>query len=272
MNNIVTLRNVYGKEKAHCFITPLKQPNGLPYPFVKRVRVTDSIGESEMILSEAELSSPESAYFIKEDELIELYDGRQFDLSNPLEKNLWTCIEKSVLIAPERSARDDKGSLLIDGGPRRYGLAEYYVERPGVESSRRVERIKLVTKAYTFIEQDSPNGCQTKVRLLGRPMKNSPDSDVRDYLYSRAEKDPNLIIDLYTGSDTALQLLLIDAKDARVINYQNGVWMYGDSRLGTTDETVILYFKNPMNKQIYEEIRDCTYPDMVIEPKKGKKN
>ena len=270
MNNIVTLRNVYGKEKAHAFVTPLKQSNGLPYPFVKRVRTTDVIGETEMILSEVEMANPESAYYIKEDELIELFDGRTFDLSNPLERNIWTCIEKSPLIAPERSAKDDKGNLLIDGGPRRYGMAEYYVERPGVESNRRVERIKLVTKAYTFIENDSPNGCQTKVRLLCRPMKNAPDSDVRDYLYSRAEKDPNLIIDLYTGSDTALKLLLIDAKDNRVIEYQSGVWMYGDTRLGTNDETIILFFKNPMNQLIYEEIRDRTYPDM-IGTKKAKK-
>lgn len=47
MNNIVTLRNVYGKEKAHCFINPLKQANGSNYPFVKRVRQVDASGDTE---------------------------------------------------------------------------------------------------------------------------------------------------------------------------------------------------------------------------------
>ena len=94
-------------------------------------------------------------------------------------------------------------------------------------------------------------------------MRNAPDSDVQDYLYQRAEKDPGTIIDLYTGTDTALKLLLIDAKDNRVINLESGVWMYADERLGVTDESIILYLKNPLNKHIYESIRNETYPDIA---------
>lgn len=262
MNNIVTLRNVYGKEKAHCFINPLKQANGLNYPFVKRVRQVDSTGDTEMILSEAEINNPESEFYIKEDERIEIYDGKTFNLDNQLEKNIWTCIKDSFLIAPERDARNSKGELLIDGGPKRYGQAEFYVERPGVESERRVEKMKAITKAYMYIEQDSPRGRLTKTRLLGKSMKNAPDSDVQDYLYQRAEKDAQVIIDLYTGSDTALKLLLIDAKDQRVINLQSGVWMYGDVRLGTTDESILLFLKIPANKTIYDGILLETYPEM----------
>lgn len=270
-NNVITLRNVYGKEKAPCWLNPLKQDNGLNFPFVKRVRTVDGgSGETEMILSNEEMNNPESVYFIPEDMLIEIYDGKTFDLNNPLEKNIWTCIEKSVLIAPERSARDSKGNLLIDGGPKRYGQAEFYIERAGAESQRKVERIKLVTKAWSYIEQDSASGRQTKVKLLGKSMRNAPDSDVQDYLYARAEKDPSLIIDLYTGSDTALKLMLIDAKDKRIITLESGVWMYGDHRLGTTDETMILYFKNPMNKDIFEDIRNETYPEMVVVKKATK--
>lgn len=262
MNNIVTLRNVYGKEKAHCFINPLKQANGSNYPFVKRVRQVDASGDTEMILSEAEINSPDSNYFIKEDERIEIYDGKTFDLDNPLERNIWTCIKDSFLIAPERDSKDSKGNLLIDGGPKRYGQAEFYVERLGVESEKRIERIKLVTKAFTYIEQDSAKGRLTKTRLLGKSMRNAPDSDVQDYLYQRAEKDPMVVIDLYTGSDTALKLLLIDAKEQRVINLQSGVWMYGDVRLGTTDESILLFLKIPANKTIYEGITLETYPDL----------
>ena len=262
MNNIVTLRNVYGKEKAHCFINPLKQANGSNYPFVKRVRQVDASGDTEMILSEAEINSPDSNYFIKEDERIEIYDGKTFDLDNPLERNIWTCIKDSFLIAPERDSKDSKGNLLIDGGPKRYGQAEFYVERPGVESEKRIERMKLVTKAFTYIEQDSAKRRLTKTRLLGKSMRNAPDSDVQDYLYQRAEKDPMVVIDLYTGSDTALKLLLIDAKEQRVINLQSGVWMYGDVRLGTTDESILLFLKIPANKTIYEGITLETYPDL----------
>lgn len=267
-NNVITLRNVYGREKAHCLLNPLKQSNGLNFPFVKRVRTVDSTtGETEMILSNEELNDPNNIYFIKEDEVIEIYDGRTFNLNDPLEKNLWTCIEKSVLIAPERSARDSKGDLLIDGGPTRYGQAEFYVERVGAESQRRVDRLRLVTKAYNYIESDSPSGRQTKVRLLGKSMRNAPDSDVQDYLYTRAEKDPKLVIDLYTGTDTALKLMLIDAKDKNIIRNEKGILMYGDTTLGTTDDAAIMFLKNPVNKLMFDGIRDETYPELVVAPK-----
>ena len=262
MSNIVVLRNVYGKEKADCHINPMKQKNGLNYPFVKRVRSLGN-GETEMILSEAELNSPESNYFIPEDMDIILRDGTTFDLDNPLQRNIWECIKNSHIIAPERGAKDNKGNLLIDGDAKRYGIAEFYIERPGAESEKRIKRIQLVTKAYTFIEEDSAAGRLTKVRLLGKSMRNAPDTDIQDYLYQRAEKDPETIIDLYTGSDTALKLMLIDAKDKHVITLQSGVWMYGDIKLGVTDEAVILFLKNPQYKNIYESVRNETYPEMV---------
>lgn len=116
------------------------------------------------------------------------------------------------MIAPERGAKDEHGNLLIDGDIRRYGLAELYVERPGVESKKRVSRIKLVTQAYNFIEQDSSEHRLVICKLLGKSMRNAPDTDVQDYLYQKAEKNPNLIIDIYTSADQALKLLLIEAK------------------------------------------------------------
>lgn len=269
MNNIITIRNVYGKEKAPCTINPTKQPNGLNWPWVKPVRLMSDGYTTEMIIPESELKTIEAQYFIPEDFEIELTDGKTFDLDNPLEANIWKSIEKSHIIAPERNATDDKGKSLIDGDLKRYGLAEFYVERSGVESQKRVTRIQKVTKAYTFIEEDSASGRALKVKLLGKSMRNAPDTDVQDYLYSRAEKNPDSIIELYTSSDTQLKLLLLEAKDKRVITHESGVWMFADTAIGVNDESIIMYFKNPHNKTIYEAIRNLTYPEMVgrkVEP------
>ena len=38
--------------------------------------------------------------------------------------------------------------------------------------------------------------------------------------------------------------------------------MYGDVRLGTTDESILLFLKIPANKTIYEGITLETYPDL----------
>ena len=263
MSNTITLRSVYGKVKTYYF-SPLRNKNGLFPPFVKKVR-TNAYGDTEMILSEAEMNSPERDYFVPEDLQIEVVDGKTFNLDDPYEKNLWESIKNSHLIAPERDAKDDRGNLLIDGDIRRYGLAELYVERPGFESQKRISRIKLINKAYNFITEDSAEHRLTICKLLGKSMRNMPESDVQDYLYSKAEQNPNLIIDIYTSSDQALKLLIIEAKNKNVIRQQSGVWMYSDTALGVTDEAVILFLKDNKNKTIYDSLRYEVFPEMIVE-------
>lgn len=274
-SNIITLRSVYGKVKTYYF-NPMRGKNGTYPPFVKRVRVSADGRDTEMILSEQELNSDQRDFFIPEDLEIIVTDGTTFDLSNQYQKNIWECIKDSHLIAPERGAKDEHGNLLIDGDIRRYGLAELYVERPGVESKKRVSRIKLVTKAYTFIEQDTSEHRKVICKLLGKSMRNAPDTDIQDYLYQKAEKDPNLIIDIYTSADQALKLLLIDCKQKNIIRTQSGVLMYSDTALGVTDEAAILFLKDPKNKAIYDSIvyevfGDMKTDDLETKPRESKK-
>lgn len=259
MANTITLRSAFGKVKSVWF-NPVKDKNGMYPPFVKEVRM-NSNGESEMILSEKDLNDPERAGFIPADMEILVEDGTTFNLDNILERHKWEAIKNSELIVEERGARDEKGNLVIDGDKNRYGRAEFWVEKPGEESARRIKRIQLITKANNFIEQDSAEGRATKVKLLGKRMYNAPDSDIQDFLYQKAEANPNLIIDLYTGQDQQLRLLFIEATDKNIIKKVSGIFMYGDIRLGVNDEAVIFFFKDPANKQILDEIKIQTFPE-----------
>ena len=259
MANTITLRSAFGKVKSVWF-NPVKDKNGMYPPFVKEVRMNPN-GESEMILSEKDLNDPERAGFIPADMEILVEDGTTFNLDNILERHKWEAIKNSELIVEERGARDEKGNLVIDGDKNRYGRAEFWVEKPGEESARRIKRIQLITKANNFIEQDSAEGRATKVKLLGKRMYNAPDSDIQDFLYQKAEANPNLIIDLYTGQDQQLRLLFIEATDKNIIKKVSGIFMYGDVRLGVNDEAVIFFFKDPANKQILDEIKIQTFPE-----------
>lgn len=259
MANTITLRSAFGKVKSVWF-NPVKDKNGMYPPFVKEVRM-NSNGESEMILSEKDLNDPERASFIPADMEILVEDGTTFNLDNILERHKWEAIKNSELIVEERGARDEKGNLIIDGDKNRYGRAEFWVEKPGEESARRIKRKQLITKANVFIEQDSAEGRATKVKLLGKRMYNAPDSDIQDFLYQKAEANPNLIIDLYTGQDQQLRLLFIEATDKNIIKKVSGIFMYGDVRLGVNDEAVIFFFKDPANKQILDEIKIQTFPE-----------
>lgn len=258
-NKIITIRSAYGKLKEYHF-QPCKQRNGLNQSFVRKVRY-NADGSSEMILSEADMRDPESAYFIPEDMDIVVTDGTTFDLSDPLQRNKWLAIKDSDLIVPTRDAKDEHGNLIIDGDKRRYGLAELWVDVPGEQSEKSVNRKKLITKAWTYIENDSVSGRLTKCKLLGRVMRNAPDSDVMDYLYQKAEKSPATVIELYTSSDMALKLLIIDAKDRNKIIKKNGMFMYGDNILGATDDAVIQFCKTPANKKVLDMLKADVYPE-----------
>lgn len=259
MANTITLRSAFGKVKSVWF-NPVKDKNGMYPPFVKEVRMNPN-GESEMILSEKDLNDPDRAGFIPADMEILVEDGTTFNLDNILERHKWEAIKNSELIVEERGARDEKGNLIIDGDKNRYGRAEFWVEKPGEESARRIKRKQLITKANVFIEQDSAEGRATKVKLLGKRMYNAPDSDIQDFLYQKAEANPNLIIDLYTGQDQQLRLLFIEATDKNIIKKVSGIFMYGNVRLGVNDEAVIFFFKDPANKQILDEIKIQTFPE-----------
>lgn len=258
-NKIITIRSAFGKFKEYHF-QPCKQRNGLNQPFVRKVRY-NADGSSEMILSEADMHNPESAYFLPEDMDIIVTDGTTFDLSDPMQRNKWLAIKDSDLIVPTRDARDEHGNLIIDGDKRRYGLAELWIDVPGEQSEKSVNRKKLITKAWTYIQNDSVEGRLTKCKLLGRNMRNAPASDVEDFLYQRAEKSPSEIIELYTSSDMALKLLIIDGKEKHILVKKNGMYMYGENILGATDDAMIQYFKTPANKKVLDLIKAEVYPE-----------
>ena len=256
----ITLRTIYKTKEYH--FQPCKQANGLNLPFVKKVRY-NADGESEMILSEAERNDPNSIYYIPEDADIVVTEGTTFNLDDPLENNKWLAIKDSVLIAPTRDAKDENGNLIIDGDKYKYGQAEIWVDIPGEESEKTVKRKQLITKAWTFIENDSVDGRLTKCKLLGKNLRNAPSSDVQAYLYDEADKNPLKIIDLYTNGDTALKLLIIDAKERNVIYKKDGLYVYGESVLGATDDALMMYLKTATNKKILDLIKREVYPEFA---------
>lgn len=263
-DDIIILRSVYGKVGMKYYIQPCKDPKTGLYPDC--VKPVNSLGD--IVLSEKERQSGQ--VFIKETETFIIEDGTTLDIGrNPLHAAEWEAIKNCVLIAPERYAKDPKtGDYLIDGTVGwksqrpRYGVAELYVDRPGYEAQKRVSKKKKIHNAGTFILDDSDEGRMKMARLLGKHMKNIASADVTDYLLLIAEKDPDKIINLYTGDDINLRILFMDARDSYIIYVKNKLYLYGDSViLGATDDAVISWMKDPRNRKTLELIKKDTYPD-----------
>lgn len=264
----IVLRSVRGKVGNKILIQPCKDPRTGKYAdCVKRVDANN-----DMILSDKERNDPNRNYFVKETDTFTIVDGTTFDLEDVHDRFIWEAIEHCPLIAPDYFAKDSKGDSLINGTmgwnskQPRYGVAELYVERPGVEANRRVSRKKLIHDACSYIYGDERgyDGRVLKARLLGHRMNNMPDADVTDYLIQVAEKDPEKIINIYTGGDTAVRLLFIEARDKHVIIYKNKLYIYADNVvLGASDEAAILFLKDPKNAGIYNLIKKETYPELI---------
>lgn len=268
LSNKIVLRSVRGKVGNKVLIQPCKDPQTGKYAdCVKRV---DS--NNDMILSEKERNDENRIYFVKETDVFTVVDGTTFDLEDVRDRFIWEAIKNCPLIAPDYYAKDRNGNSLINGTPGwnskapRFGVAELYVERPGVEANRRVSRKKLIHDAQSYIYDDErgAEGRVLKARLLGHRMDHMPDADVTDYLIQVAEKDPDKIINLYTGGDTSIRLLFIEARDKHVILYKNKLYTYADNVvLGASDEAAILFLKDPKNANVLKLIKRDTYPELM---------
>ena len=266
-DKIITLRSVYDKANIKYFIQPCKNKYGQYPSCIKRVN-----SQGDMIMSEKERNdySEGRAVFFPENHLFTIVSGRTYNLNDPYDKAEWEAIENCPLIAKSRDERDSNGNLLIDGAkstpskPARNGVAELYIDRPVLDTQRRVSHKQLIHKAESFI-YDDPRGADGQLnmaRILGKDMRNQPTADVIDFLTRVAEKDPKKIIDLYTGDDISLRLTFIEAKEKHVIYIKNKLYLYGDNIvLGATDDAVIAWMKDPRNQKVLELIKKDTYPD-----------
>ena len=256
----IVLRSVFGKVGMKYYIQPSRDKNGNWPECVKQV---DSFGN--MIVSDAERNSGKP--FIKVTETFTIEDGKTFDLTDPWDQARWEAIKNCPMIADFRGQRDAKGNLIIDGDAKRYGRAELYIERPGVETAKKVSKRQKIHDAESYI-CDDPKGAEGRLkvaRILGKHMSHASDSDIKNYLLEIASRDPDKIIKLYTGEDLELRTLFLDARDKGVIRSVSGIYVYGDGiSLGGTIDVVISWMRDPRNKKMLESIKRDTYPELEV--------
>lgn len=263
-DKIITLKTIYDKADIKYFIQPCKNKYGQYPSCIKKVN-----SQGDMIMSERERDaySEGKAVFFPETHVFTITNGKTYNLDDIHDKAEWEAIENCPYIAKSRDARDSNGNLIIDGPkstvnkPSRNGIAELYIDRPGLDTQRRVSHKQKIHRAESFI-YDDPKGAEGQLnmaRILGKDMRNQPIADVVDFLLRVADKDPDKIINLYTGDDISLRLLFIEAKDKKVIYVKNKLYLFGENTaLGATDDAVIAWMRDPRNQKVLELIKKDT--------------
>lgn len=261
MNNEIILRSVYGKVSQKYFIQPCPNPKTGQLPSC--VKTVDSNGD--MILSEQEITEMNSGqvHYVPANKVFIIEDGISFNLDDVIDKANWEAIEFCNWIAKDRYQRDAAGNLLIDGGAKRYGVADLYVERPGEVTKAKVSRKQLIHTACSYIYEDSEQGKIKKCRVLGRNLSTAIPADILDFLVEYAEKSPQVIIDLYEGEDWKMHLFILDAIDKGVIKKKDSIYNYEDKMLGGSIESVIILLKDIKFRKMLDSIKRETYPHLL---------
>lgn len=261
MSNEIVLRSVYGKVNQIYFIQPCPNPKTGKLPDC--VRTVDSHGD--MILSEEDIRQMSSGekHFIPANFVFEIVDGTHFNLDDVVDKAKWEAIQYCNWIAKDRYERDAQGNLLIDGGQKKYGVADLYVDRPGEVAAAKITKKQLVHRACGYIYEDSETNRIKKAKVLGRDLKTAIPADILDYLIEFAERDPNKIIQLYEGEDWKIQLFILDAIDNGVIKRNDGIYKYEDKILGGSMDAVVLFLKDIRYKKLSDSIKRETYPELL---------
>lgn len=277
MSNLKILRSAFGKVGQTYYIQPCPNPRTGRYPdCVRLVKGDPNKGHTEMILSEDDIRrmSEGTAHFVPADKVFEIVDGTTFNLDDPVDKANWEAIEHCSWIAKDRFYRDPAtGELVVDGGVKRYGSADLYVEVPGELTKIKVTKKQLIHKASSYIYEDSERERIKKCKVLGRDFSAGvPPADIIDFLIEKAEKDPNHIIQLYEGEDWKIHLFILDAVDKGVIRKIAGQYKYDDNVLGGTIEAVILLFKDLRYKKLTDSIKRETYPNLLPAAEFNNKN
>ena len=170
MSNVLIIRSVYGKVDQTYFIQPCPNPKTGKLPAC--VKTVDSNGD--MILSEDDIDQMSKGlkYFVPADKVFAIVDGTTFDLDDIVDKANWEAIEYCNWIAKDRYERDANGNLIIDGGAKRYGVADLYVERPGEIAKAKISKKQLIHKASSYVYEDSESERIKKCKVLGRKTAN----------------------------------------------------------------------------------------------------
>jgi len=274
--NLIVLKSAYDKTPGMEYkIAPCALPNGQMPSCVRKV---DANGD--LILSEADKKALNTGVvFIGENEYVVVKHGSTFDLTDPIQAAQWECIKNSKLIAKERTEKDARGVLVIDGGRPivdqynnargRYGLAELYIERPGRTAQFKNDVRKLILKAQNLVNEDSLAHRIMICKLFEKNMENAHPSDVEDFLMTQAEKYPDKVIKFYNTEEAAVRLLLIMAREKGIIDQKQDGLYYADIKLGSNLDLAVEMLKR--NTEIKEAIKEEAYPELQKKTTKSSK-
>lgn len=185
-----------------------------------------------------------------------LKDGLEFDLNTLRDRTNWGWVKYCPALEMSfESAQKSK--------------CEFYVHIEGRESEKSNKASENVFDAMKCIMEDAATEYPNKALLLGVDLSHEPSATIKEFLLSRAKKNPAEILNLYRNKSMRINLLYVKAKQKGLIkkNNEDGVIKYGVTILGITEDSAIAYLQQ--NRDILELLDRDVNPNHISreEPK-----
>lgn len=233
---VITLKSVYFKERK-IDIQPAKDRRTNWFHGVPRL---------------TEDQKKKLDYWIEPGTRMKVHDGMTLDLSDPIDKKNWDWMKHCQEIA--MSLEDCQHS------PK----ALFYVQSETREAQKSLDQDELLYKAMSYVMQDRTDMYEIRARLLGYNMEGENPLVIKEFLMQQAKGKQTYmkVITVYESNTIAIQMLFLKARDTNIIKIEKGVFMYGNTILGTTADAALSTLQDPTYRELAKEIEKEINPDL----------
>ena len=232
-NQVIRLKSVFKQGKTT--VQPVRDSTGW-YKGVERL-------SEDQKKSRTHWAEPESKYVLK--------DGTTFDLAKEDMRITWEWVRHSPCVC------ETYEEVQMTPG------AEFYVYREGQEAEKSLSRKELKFRAQELVMKDNSSNYPLRTKLLGVNMDAEHLNVLKDYLLGEAEKEPQRVISIYESHDLSFRLLLLKAMDKNIIQIdsQSGIYTYGNTVLGMTEDSAIHWMQDSSNKNLVTLLEQEANPE-----------
>jgi hypothetical protein len=226
----IVLKSRYGKTQGPLVICPVIDP------------IT---GEMKGVKPASEDDKKKQARVVDENTSRKIFDGIELRYESIVDRTDWEWMvhNKEIATSREESWKDE--------------LSLYFVDDYVAEQKKKVSDRELRLDAQLKVKQLSADRRNEVARLFGVPANQLEPAEVSEFLYDKAEKFPQLVLDRIGDENTGEKLFAMDAIQANLIkqDHATNIYLYGDLKIGTSLESVIAWVKDEENRDLVREIQ-----------------
>ncbi len=241
-DKLIKLKSVYKTGKTT--VQPVTDGHGW-YQGVPRLSEDDKKGLKHW-------AEPETKFTLK--------DGTTFDLNDEIQRITWEWVKYCPCIT------ETYEDCQFTPG------AEYYIYLENKEAEKNVTRKELKVKAMMLVMEDNSVNYSLRSKLLGVNMDGEKPVVIKEFLMNEAEKDPSKVIGIYESHDVSLRILLMKAKEKKIVTIDTGgIYRYGNNVLGMTENSAIGWLQDRGNKHLVEILEKEVNPEYFETEQKEEK-